>query len=168
MRKRRAFTLGEMLVALAVTSLLMVLMMRMFMDSTAIWQQNEERLDTFREARAALQLMARELATVNAVPHVPDQFPVLALRHHPTTTTPDQVNEEVYALASVPNPRPERPLRSRLLLRLGFSKENVRSAAAVHRERCDFQPSQTGAERGRTVGRPGRLQAPVCPAATGG
>lgn len=107
----RGFTLVEMIVALAVTSVLTVLMLRMFTDSSAIWKREDDRLDTFREARAALQLMARELATVNPMPGVnptlggTEQFPVLALRYHPDTleaekTTPG--NQQIYALASLP------------------------------------------------------------------
>lgn len=100
---RRAFTLVEMMVALAVTGLLSVLMLRMFMDSSAIWKANDERLETFREARAALQLMARELAAVNAAPELPEKFPMLALRYHGDTAPEDQVNQEVYALTSTRN-----------------------------------------------------------------
>ncbi|MGB8168172.1 MAG: type II secretion system protein [Chthoniobacteraceae bacterium] len=110
---RRGFTLVEMIVALAVTSVLTVLMLRMFTDSSTIWKREDERLDTFREARAALQLMARELATVNPIP-IPDvdpatnkslQFPLLALTYHGDTpevekTTPG--NQEIYALATLP------------------------------------------------------------------
>lgn len=109
---RRGFTLVEMIVALAVTSVLTVLMLRMFTDSSTIWKREDERLDTFREARAALQLMARELGAVNPVPEVnpvaggPEQFPALALRYHSATpeaekTTPG--NQEIYALAALPN-----------------------------------------------------------------
>ncbi len=103
MSSRHGFTLVEMLVALAVTSLLTVLMLRMFTDSSTIWKQQEDRLDTFREARAALQLMARELASVNPAPELAADFPVLALQHHWETEEADKANGEVYALASVPN-----------------------------------------------------------------
>jgi prepilin-type N-terminal cleavage/methylation domain-containing protein len=108
----RAFTLVEMLVALAVTSVLTVLMLRMFTDSSTIWKREDERLDTFREARAALQLIASELSSVNPVSGVspvaggPEQFPLFALRIHPDTPAPDQAisgNHQIYALAAVPN-----------------------------------------------------------------
>lgn len=103
MNSRRAFTLVEMIVALGVTAVLSVLMLRMFMDSSAIWKANDERLETFREARAALQLMARELGAVNAAPELPEKFPMLALRHHADTEPEDQVNQEIYALTATRN-----------------------------------------------------------------
>lgn len=103
MRPRAAFTLVEMMVALSVTAVLSVLMLRMFMDSSTIWKSNDERLETFREARAALQLMARELAAVNAAPELPEKFPMLALQHHGDTLPEDYVNQEVYALSATRN-----------------------------------------------------------------
>jgi prepilin-type N-terminal cleavage/methylation domain-containing protein len=113
MTGRRGFTLVEMIVALAVTSVLTVMMLRMFTDSSTIWKREDDRLDTFREARAALHLMASELSTVNPVPDVnpntapgaPEQFPALALRYHSDTAEEDKGgNQEIYALASLPNP----------------------------------------------------------------
>lgn len=111
---KRGFTLVEMIVALAVTSVLTVLMLRMFTDSSTIWKREDDRLDTFREARAALQLMATELSTVNPLPELnpkasegeAERFPALALRYHPNTPEGDQTtpgNQEIYALAALPN-----------------------------------------------------------------
>lgn len=112
MTRQRGFTLVEMIVALAVTSVLTVMMLRMFTDSSTIWKREDDRLDTFREARAALQLMARELAAVNPVPEVDptpgggEEFPALAVRYHNDTpetekTTPG--NQEIYGLGALPN-----------------------------------------------------------------
>jgi prepilin-type N-terminal cleavage/methylation domain-containing protein len=128
MKCRSAFTLVEMLVALAVTSILTILMLKMFSDSSTIWKKHDEKLDTFREARAALQLMARELSTVipqkdisSNLAGVPitsiagnEQFPVLALRTRtprpaPSTGTDAPLDlstafyTSAYALAAVPN-----------------------------------------------------------------
>lgn len=128
MRRRSAFTLVEMLVALAVTSILTILMLRMFSDSSTIWKKHDEKLDTFREARAALQLMARELGTLSAMPEVSsaqsvtpptsvggnDQYPVLALKERvkreaasPDAPVPKDLSDfyykKAYALVSVPN-----------------------------------------------------------------
>lgn len=98
-----AFTLVEMTVALAVTAVLVMLMLQVFMSGATLWRQNDEHLDTFREARAALQLMARDLGSVSPVPGLPDQYPVLALQYSPQTAPEDHVNQEIYGLSAVSN-----------------------------------------------------------------
>jgi prepilin-type N-terminal cleavage/methylation domain-containing protein len=115
--KQRGFTLVELIVGLSVTSVLVVLMLGVFNDSSIVWQRNDEKLDTFREARAALQVMSRDLASVAPIPKtdatrdalgnlpadVLADFPVLALQPHPDGDPDDRVNEEIYALTSTPN-----------------------------------------------------------------
>lgn len=111
MRRRGAFTLVEMMVALAVTGVLTVMMLQMFSDSSTIWKSEDDRLDTFREARAALQTMSRELSTTLPMPDVKpatgtDEFPVLALRGRTARSTADLAPAyytSLYALASTPN-----------------------------------------------------------------
>lgn len=56
-----AFTMLELLVAMAVFSLLIVLLMGMVDGATKLWRENENRVDAYREARAALGMMARDL-----------------------------------------------------------------------------------------------------------
>jgi prepilin-type N-terminal cleavage/methylation domain-containing protein len=108
MKTRRAFSLVELLVALSVTAVIVVAMLRLFMDGTTLWQRNDEKLDTFREARAALQVMARDLAGLRPVPpdaptDFPDDFPMLMLDHHPDSDAQDEGNQELYALAAIRN-----------------------------------------------------------------
>ncbi len=64
--KKTAFTILELLVAMAVMSLLLVLLMNMVDSATKLWRVNENRVDSYREARAALGIMARDLQ--NLVP----------------------------------------------------------------------------------------------------
>jgi|GEM_PF-1788807 len=85
MIRRAAFTLVEMMVALAVTGVLTVMMLQMFSDSSTIWKTEDDRLDTFREARAALQIMARDFTSAMPLPNatavgITENFPALALR----------------------------------------------------------------------------------------
>lgn len=61
-----AFTILELLVAMAVMALLLVLLMNMVDSATKLWRVNENRVDSYREARAALGIMARDLQ--NLVP----------------------------------------------------------------------------------------------------
>jgi type II secretory pathway pseudopilin PulG len=102
-RDDEAFTLVEIIVALAATSVLVVLMLRIFSDGSTIWQRNNEKLDTFREARAALQAMARDFSSLSPAGSAPDQFPVLTGDWHKDTKDEDRVNKEIYGLVSTRN-----------------------------------------------------------------
>jgi prepilin-type N-terminal cleavage/methylation domain-containing protein len=102
--RRRAFTLLELLVALGVTSVLVVLMFNVFMNGSTLWQKNEQQLDTFREARAAMQMITRDFSGLSAIPDAPDKFPILALRYHSDTAPEDEVNKEIYGIVPVRNP----------------------------------------------------------------
>jgi GxxExxY protein len=56
-----AFTILELLVAMAVMAVLLVLLLNMVDSSTKLWRENENRVDAYREARAALGIMSRDL-----------------------------------------------------------------------------------------------------------
>jgi len=108
MRNSRAFTLIELIVAISVTTLIVAAMMRLFMDETTLWQRYDQKLDTFREARAAMQMMARDFGGLrpesSALSTDPNQkFPMLALVANPEGKPEDQVNQEIYGLPSVRN-----------------------------------------------------------------
>lgn len=51
----------ELLVAMAVFSLLIVMLMGMVDSGTKLWRDNENRVDSYREARAAINMMSRDL-----------------------------------------------------------------------------------------------------------
>lgn len=62
-----AFTILELLVAMAVMALLLVVLMNMVDSATKLWRTSENRVDSYREARAALGIIARDLQnTVSA------------------------------------------------------------------------------------------------------
>jgi prepilin-type N-terminal cleavage/methylation domain-containing protein len=56
------FTLLEILVAMTLLSLLIVLLMGLVDSATKLWRVNEKRVETYREARSALALIASDLA----------------------------------------------------------------------------------------------------------
>lgn len=60
-RCARAFTLLEILVAVAVLSVLLVILLNIVQSATGLWRQSENRAEAYRESRAALQLMAANL-----------------------------------------------------------------------------------------------------------
>jgi prepilin-type N-terminal cleavage/methylation domain-containing protein len=97
---QNGFTLVELLLAMTITALIVVFMMRTFSGATATWRQSEERTDTFREARAAMEMMARDLGkTATAF-----KSPMLVLDFTPGSIATDKTaNQEVYAIASIPN-----------------------------------------------------------------
>lgn len=59
--KASGFSLIELMVAMAVMSILLVLLLNMVDSGTNLWRANENRVDSYREARAALGIMARDL-----------------------------------------------------------------------------------------------------------
>jgi len=67
--KRQAFTLLELLVAMSVLALLLVLLLSMVNGATKLWRANENRVDSYREARAAINLIASDLASIYACPN---------------------------------------------------------------------------------------------------
>ena len=61
---RRAFTLLELLVAMSVLAVLVVMLMGMVDSATKLWRANENRVESYREARAALNLMVSDLKAI--------------------------------------------------------------------------------------------------------
>lgn len=59
-RRAGGFTLLELLVAMAVLSVLLIVMMNMVDSATKLWKQTENSVDAYRESRAALNTMARD------------------------------------------------------------------------------------------------------------
>ena len=60
-RRRRGFTLIELLMAMVILTLLVVMLFAVFSQASRGWLQSENRVETFSQARAALDFMAREL-----------------------------------------------------------------------------------------------------------
>lgn len=71
------FTLIEILIATAIVVFLVAVLSQILVSTQGIWRNSEARTDPFRDARAAIELMSRELAL--AVPH--DRAPVFALQN---------------------------------------------------------------------------------------
>jgi len=99
-----AFTLFELLLATGVTVLTVMFVIYGFLAATTTWRATESRTDTFRQARAALDCMARDLqAVAPAISGTGAAVPFLVLDYDPATPPADRVNEEVYAIASLAN-----------------------------------------------------------------
>jgi prepilin-type N-terminal cleavage/methylation domain-containing protein len=63
-RLRRAFTLIELLAAMAILSILVVIMGRIFSDSTNVWRIGAKKVESNSTGRSALDFMARELSSM--------------------------------------------------------------------------------------------------------
>lgn len=70
-RPRRGFSLVELLVAVAVLSTMMVLLFGFFDQATQAWQTSERKIDAFREARAALHFLRRDLQSMVVDANIP-------------------------------------------------------------------------------------------------
>jgi prepilin-type N-terminal cleavage/methylation domain-containing protein len=99
----RGFTLVEVLIATAIV-LFMVLMLGQVLSSIqGMWRKSEARTDPFRDARAAIDLMARDLTVVVTN----DKAPVLALKNVYSQSNDSKDgpthNQQVYALVPMKN-----------------------------------------------------------------
>ena len=106
LRQNKAFTLIEMLIAMAIVVFLVVLLSQILAATQGIWRGSETRTDPFRDARAVMELMERELAW--ATPN--DKAPALALENI-CPTQPGDVdgpahNQQVYSLIPTRNVDP--------------------------------------------------------------
>ena len=60
-----AFTLAELMVAMAITIVIIAILFQVFSATAGQWQNADRRTDAFRDARAAIQLMGRDLGRAN-------------------------------------------------------------------------------------------------------
>ena len=93
---QKAFTLLELLISMAVLSLLMALLFQIFELAMQTWQRAEQRTESFREARAALHIISRDLRNT-----LRGNAQVTSLILDDLSPSPVQPNEEVYALTTV-------------------------------------------------------------------
>jgi len=63
-RPRAAFTLLELMVSMSILAILIILLMSIVDASTKLWRQNENRVDSYREARAALNVIVSDLSSM--------------------------------------------------------------------------------------------------------
>ncbi len=99
-RNHKAFTIAELLVAIVVTLILVGILFRVFVATASQWQAADQRIDTFRDSRAALQIMTRDLgrADTNGAPQM------LTLTDFFSPSAPlTKFAKEVYAITPIPN-----------------------------------------------------------------
>lgn len=105
-----AFTLVELIVSIAILSVLIVVLLQVFNASVTGWQRSETRTDTFREARAALALMAQDISqTVAPTLFTPaglgqqPMYPTLVLdRYYDPSDPSNNTNKDIAARQNDP------------------------------------------------------------------
>lgn len=121
-RRGRAFTLVEMLVSITILTVLVGVLFQVFSAAATGWQRAENRTDAFREARAALALMTRDISqTIPPTLFTPTTGPTKDLLQplYPTlvldrytgndtdiATLQNDPFEQIHCLTLVPNATP--------------------------------------------------------------
>ena len=103
-RRIHAFTLVELLLALAITSILIVVLLNVVSAALNVWEQGRNQIDTLANARQVLGRIADEIKGAIASPS-PNQIDfsenVAALQG--TTAPQEQTSENVFFVAPYPN-----------------------------------------------------------------
>jgi prepilin-type N-terminal cleavage/methylation domain-containing protein len=100
----RGFTLVEMLVALAITSILVILLVNVVSAALAVWEQGRNQIDTFANARQVLGRIADEISGAIASPaprivEFSENLPSI----QGSTAPIAQTSENVFFVAPYPN-----------------------------------------------------------------
>jgi prepilin-type N-terminal cleavage/methylation domain-containing protein len=104
MKREQGFSLAELLVALAITALLVVLLANVVSATLTAWQQGRTRLDTFSNARQVISRLGDEISAAVAAKgriEFVENSPALATA--PAPTPQPQRAENVFFVAPYPN-----------------------------------------------------------------
>ena len=106
-RRALAFTLVEMLVALTITSLLVILLVNVVSATLAVWEQGRNQIDTFANTRQVLGRVADEIAGATAAPPPrPVEFSENLSSIKGSTNPAATTSENVFFVAPYPNVAP--------------------------------------------------------------
>ena len=105
--RERAFTLAELLIATGITAIIVVLLGTMLGSLTNAASRASQRIDAFRDARAALQIIERDMANLVQLPATSPPlmsaayFALADSYTDPNTAT--SKNQQLYALCAMKN-----------------------------------------------------------------
>jgi type II secretory pathway pseudopilin PulG len=112
-RRNGAFTIVELLIASTITVIIVVMLGTMFGSLSSTSLRSNQRIDAFRDARAALQMMQRDLAGVvkgqwdtRVAPPTPVTRPAAYLALTDRYADPAAGNQQVFALIATKNNGP--------------------------------------------------------------
>ncbi len=93
-----AFTIVEVLLASAITVLIVVMLGTMFGSLTSTTTRSNQQIDAFRDARAALQLMQRDVA---GLVRTPGKAPYFAIDERFQDENTNPRNQQLYLLSAI-------------------------------------------------------------------
>jgi type II secretory pathway component PulJ len=103
-KRSNAFTLAELLVALAITTLLVVLLVNVVSAALSVWEQGRNQIDTYANARQTLGRIADEIQGAVAAPSPrPIEFSENSTAIQGTTAPVPKTSENVFFVAPYPN-----------------------------------------------------------------
>jgi prepilin-type N-terminal cleavage/methylation domain-containing protein len=97
----RAFTLLELLLAMAITSILVVLLVNVVSATLSVWAQGRNRIDTFSSARQILDRIADEIKGARATPNQIEFSENVTFTEGPTFVA--NTSENIFFVAPYPN-----------------------------------------------------------------
>src|SRR5437016_1016458 len=103
MKRPNAFTLVELLVALAMTSILAVLLISVVSAALNVWQQGRNQIDTFSNARQTLGRIADEIKGAVAGTNQIEFSENLSSLKDPSDPDPQPPSENIFFVAPYPN-----------------------------------------------------------------
>jgi len=104
MKRSRGFTLVELLVALAITTVLVVLLVNVVSAALNIWEQGRNQIDTFASARQTLGRIVDEIQGAIAAPSPqPIEFSENLTSIQGSTAPVAATSENVFFIAPYPN-----------------------------------------------------------------
>jgi type II secretory pathway component PulJ len=104
MKRTKAFTLAELLVALAITTLLIVLLVNVVSAALSVLEQSRSQIDTFANARQTLGRIVDEIRGAVAAPSPrPIEFSENLASIKGTTDPVAKTSENVFFVAPYPN-----------------------------------------------------------------
>jgi type II secretory pathway component PulJ len=106
-KRERAFTLVEMLLAMASTSILVILLVNVVSAALNVWEQGRNQIDTFANARQVLERIADEIsgATASSSPRPVEFSENLSGLQGGTAPVPG-MSENIFFVAPYPNVAP--------------------------------------------------------------
>jgi type II secretory pathway component PulJ len=101
MSRPKAFTLAELLVALAITSVLVILLVSVVSAAMNVWQQGRNQIDTFSNARQTLGRIADEVKGAIASGQIEFSENLPGLQG--SSTAQPGISENIFVVAPYPN-----------------------------------------------------------------
>jgi len=122
--RTRGFSLIELMVAMAVLSILIVILMSLVDGATKLWKLNENRVDSYREARAAINTIAADLGTMMVTTNQ-DLFAYNIDSKLPSSAQKPSDASNIFFLSGQPNFAQDHPPQNESSSKLDPNRGNV-------------------------------------------